>query len=516
MKTDLIIELDSSEINVALLRDDRLIELQKEKPDNSFSVGDIYLGRVKKLVPGLNAAFVDVGYEKDGFLHYHDLGPQVKSLMKFVRRTISGKLNKPFLADFQKEKDIHKDGKITDVLSANKSMLVQVAKEPISTKGPRISSEISLAGRYVILVPFSDRISVSQKITDSEERDRLKRLVQSIRPKGFGVIIRTVAATKKVAELDADIRRLTAKWELVHKNLKNARPPFRILGEMNRVSSILRDILNDSFTNIIVNDAGLMEEVKEYLQRIAPEKEKIVKLHKGKTPIFEHYGIEKQIKAAFGRSVSVSKGAYLIIEHTEACHVIDVNSGNRSSGQDNQEANALDTNMHAAEEIARQLRLRDMGGIIVVDFIDMQKAENRKKLFEHLKECMKDDRAKHKILPPSRFGLVEITRQRVRPETNIKTGEKCPTCKGTGEIQPSILVIDEVKAAVNELLSGKKIKGLTLCAHPFIAAFLTNGFPSLRQKWFWKYKKWVEIRPMDSYTSLEYRFFNAQDDEISL
>lgn len=516
MKTDLIIELGSSEINVALLKDDRLIELQKEKPDNSFSVGDIYLGRIKKLVPGLNAAFVDVGYEKDGFLHYHDLGPQVKSLMKFMRRTVSGKSSKPELADFQKEKDIHKDGKITDALSTNKAMLVQVAKEPISTKGPRISSEISLAGRYVILVPFSERISVSQKIEDSGERDRLKRLVQSIRPKGFGVIIRTVAAGRKVAELDADMVGLVEKWNKVHANLKNAKPPQKILGEMSRVSSILRDILNDSFSNIVVNDADLAEEIKLYLQSIAPDKEKIVKLHKGKAPIFEAYGIEKAIKGAFGRSVSMPKGSYLIIEHTEACHVIDVNSGNRSSGQENQEANALDTNMQAAEEIARQLRLRDMGGIIVVDFIDMQKAENRKKLFEHLKECMKDDRAKHKILPPSRFGLVEITRQRVRPETNIKTGEKCPSCLGTGEIQPSILVTDEIEAAVKELIEERKEPGFSIVTHPFIASYLKHGFMSIQRKWFMKYKKWIKIRPMDSYTSLEYRFFNNQDDEITL
>ncbi len=516
MKTDLIIKSGSSEIGIALLSDGRLIELHNAKPENNFAVGDIYLGRIKKLVPGLNAAFVDVGYEKDAFLHYHDLGPQVKSLMKFVRRTISGKINKPQLSDFPTEKDIHKDGKITDVLTSNKNMLVQVAKEPISTKGPRISSEISLAGRYVILVPFSDRISVSQKIADSKERERLRRLVQSIKPKGFGVIIRTVAKDKKVAELDADLRRLENNWNEVHKQLKGARPPQKILGEMSRVSSLLRDVLNDSFNSIVVDDEELGQEIKEYLHTYAPEKEQIVKVHKGRLPVWEHYGIEKQIKSAFGRSVSMQKGAYIIIEHTEACHVIDVNSGNRSSGQDNQEANALDTNMHAAEEIARQLRLRDMGGIIVVDFIDMQRAENRKALFEHLKNCMKDDRAKHKILPPSRFGLVEITRQRVRPETNIKTMEKCPTCMGTGEIQPSILITDEIEEKVEEILKEKKVKGLTLCAHPFITSYLTHGFPSRRQKWFWKHKRWVDMRPMEGYHSLEYRFFNSQDDEVSV
>ncbi len=514
VSTELVIKtIRTDGIAIALLKDGKLSELHNEKEENDFSVGDIYLGRVKKLVPGLNAAFVDVGYEKDAFLHYHDLGPQVKSLTKFIKRTTTGKQTWD-LSEFQQEEDIDKNGKINDVLKQGQHLLVQIAKEPISTKGPRISSEMSLAGRYIVLVPFSDRISVSQKIKEKEERARLKRLIQSIRPKGFGVIIRTVAENVKVAELDADLTNLVKKWKTCHRQLKRAKPPTKVLGEMGRASSILRDIFNDSFTSIVTDDEELTDGIREYLQNIAPDKEGIVKFYEGKVPIFEHYGIERQIKGAFGRSVSMSKGAYLIIEHTEAMHVIDVNSGNRSNSKEDQEANALAVNLLSATEIARQLRLRDMGGIIVIDFIDLHKAENRRTLYEKLKEEMSDDRAKHKILPPSRFGLVEITRQRVRPEMNIKTSEENPD--GDGEVQAPILIIDDIEHQVDAIMQ-KVNKPICLHTHPFIAAYLTKGtFKSIQMKWFKRYKKWVTIIPRDSYKFLEYHFYDKKNKELEL
>lgn len=516
METELILQSGDSEVDIALLKGGRLFELHKERDGNSFKVGDLYLGKVKKLIPSLNAAFVDVGYEKDAFLHYHDLGPQILSLNKFIKRTVTGKQNRSALADFTLEKDIPKDGTINQVLKTNQNVLVQIAKEPISTKGPRLSAELSLAGRFIVLVPFSDRISVSQKIRKPEERERLKRLIASIRPKGFGVIIRTVAEGKMVADLDADLTSLVKKWHQTFKKLQGAKPPFRLLGELNRTSSLLRDILNDSFNQILVDDTDLHEELKQYLRNIAPEKEKIVKLYKGRTSIFEYYGIHKQIKGAFGRSVGMPKGSYLIIEHTEALHVIDVNSGNRANKAESQAENALAVNLQAATEIARQLRLRDMGGIVVIDFIDMHTAEHRKMLYEHLKEEMKTDRAKHKILPPSRFGLIELTRQRVRPEMNIKTVEKCPACNGTGEVEASILLADDLDEKVQDIFENNLANKLTLCTHPFLASYLVKGLKSHRMKWFWKYKKWVKIRPMTSYHTLEYRFFNELDEELEL
>ncbi|MAZ27838.1 MAG: ribonuclease E/G [Cytophagaceae bacterium] len=511
MNNELIIRSGSTSVDFALLKDGRLVELHRDKEDNKFSVGDIFIAKIRKTVSGLNAAFVNVGYEKDGFLHYHDLGPQLSTLLKFVKRVSTGKLKDYSLKDFPKDQDINKNGKIPDVLKSNQSILVQVVKEPISTKGPRISSELSIAGRYVVLVPFSDRISISQKIESREEKARLKRLVQSIRPKGFGVIVRTVAEGKKVAELDRDLQNLTDRWNAMCKKLHNAHLPSKVLGEMNRASSILRDIFNDSFTGICVDDETLYYQLKDYLQEIAPHKENIVKLYQNSIPIFEKFGIERQIKTSFGKTVSMSRGAYLVIEHTEALHVIDVNSGNRSNKAKSQEDTALEVNMIAATEIARQLRLRDMGGIIVIDFIDMNRPDNRKKLFNLLKDEMSDDRAKHKILPPSKFGLIQITRQRVRPEMNIKTREKDPN--GDGEIEAPISVVNRIQTDLIKLLK-KDYKKMTLHTHPFIAAFLMKGFPSIRSKWFLEHKKWVRIMPRDAYTYLEYRFTDKNGKEI--
>ena len=504
MKTELIIRSNSSDIDFALLKDGKLIELNKETTDNKFSVGDIFLAKIGKVLTGLNASFVNVGYPKDGFLHYHDLGAKVKSLTNFIKKVSTGKYKEFTLKNFRYEKDIHKDGSINDVLKSGQNLLVQIVKEPISTKGPRLSSELSIAGRFLVLVPFSDRISVSQKIEDSKEKERLKRLVKSIKPKGFGVILRTVAEGKKVAELDKDLQNSLDRWKTMCKRIANTNTPTKVLSELNRASSILRDVMNDSFTNIVTNDETLKLEIKEYLQEIYPEKEKIVKLHKSSTPIFEKYGIERQIKTSFGKTVSMSRGAYLVIEHTEALHVIDVNSGNRSNKAGSQEETALEVNLIAATEIARQLQLRDMGGIIVVDFIDMHRSENRNKLFQHLKEQMSLDRTKHKILPPSKFGLIQITRQRVRPELSIKTTE--PNPNKNGEVEAPIVLLDKIEADLERIVSNPKNKNVVLNVHPFIASHLTKGISSIRFRWYLKHKKWITIIPRDAYNYLQYKF----------
>ncbi|WP_100610249.1 Rne/Rng family ribonuclease [Confluentibacter lentus] len=514
MDKELIIRSSSEHVDFALLKDGRLIELQKEEGGNNFSVGDVFIAKIRKSVPGLNAAFVNVGYEKDAFLHYHDLGPKLPSLLKFTKNVSAGKQKDFSLKNFPFEKDIDKDGKIADVLKSNQSLLVQIVKEPISTKGPRVSSELSIAGRYIVLVPFSNRISISQKIEDKEEKDRLKRLVKSITPPGFGIIVRTVAQGKKVAELDKDLQNLLSRWTAMCKKLIKAHHPSKVLGEMNKASSILRDIFNDTFTSIHVDDEELYYQIKDYVQEIAPNKESIVKLYQANVPIFEKFGIERQIKTSFGKTVSMAKGAYLIIEHTEALHVIDVNSGNRSNKANNQEDTALEVNIIAATEIARQLRLRDMGGIIVIDFIDMTNADNRQQLFNHLRDEMKDDRAKHKILPPSKFGLIQITRQRVRPEMNIETREENPDGVINGaDVEAPIGIVPKITHDLEQLFK-KDYKKLTLNTHPFIAAFLTKGFPSIRSKWFFEHKKWVKVLPRDAYTYLEYHFFDKNGNQI--
>ena len=450
MNKEIIIRSINSAVDFALLHDGKLIELHKEKDNSKFNVGDIFIAKIKKTITGLNAAFLNVGYEKDAFLHYHDLGPRVKSLIKFTNLVQEGKLKNFSLAKFNLEKEIDKKGTIESVIKPNQTLLVQIIKEPISSKGPRISSELSFAGRFLVLIPFSNRVSVSQKIRSKEEKKRLKTLIDEIKPKGFGVIVRTVAQGKKTAELKTDLQNLKSQWVSLCKKIIGAKTPSLMLNELNRTSSILRDLFDDSFTGVYSNNKDLCYEVKDYIKQIAPNKKSVVKYYKSDTPIFEHFKIERQIKTAFGRTVSMSKGAYLIIEHTEALHVIDVNSGNRSNKSSNQEETALEVNLIAATEIARQLRLRDMGGIIVIDFIDMTVGENRKKLFNHFQTEMESDKAKHKVLPPSKIGLIQMTRQRVRPEMNISTNEDNPN--GIGKIEAPIVVIDKIENSLEKIL----------------------------------------------------------------
>lgn len=514
MTNELVIDVSPSEIAIALLQDKQLVELNKEKSNNKFSVGDIYLGRVKKIMSGLNAAFVDVGYERDAFLHYLDLGPQFSSLNDYVQKALKQKGSVIPLAEFRRKPDINKHGKIHQVLSTGQYVLVQIAKEPISSKGPRIGSEISIPGRNIVLVPFSDKVSVSQKIKSNEERNRLKRLLLSIKPDNYGVIVRTVAQNKNAAELDSELRELIDKWENALNQLFKKTPPYLVIGEINRASAILRDMLNNTFSNIYVNDQTVYNEIKSYIETIAPEKQRIVKLYNDKVPIFDRFSVDKQIKSLFGKTVSVHSSAYLIIEHTEALHVIDVNSGNRSKKGTDQETNALDVNLLAANEIARQLRLRDMGGIIVVDFIDMRRHENKRKVYEHMKSVMALDRTKHNILPLSKFGLMQITRQRVRPEMNIKTSEVCPTCKGTGKISPTVLFVEQIENHLKYVIEKHSLKKLTLAVDPYIGAYLTKGFRSVRKQWNKKYKCRINVRDVSSHAFLEYHFYDENEEEI--
>jgi len=516
LSNELIISATQDGCRIALLKDKTLVEFHQESEGSKFTVGDIYLGTVKKVVPGLNAAFIDVGYDKDAFLHYLDLGPQFSSLQKFTKLVRSKKINGGRLDKFNSEPDIDKHGKIVQQLSKNQVIPVQIVKEPISTKGPRLSCELSLAGRYLVLVPFSTAVSVSKKITSSEERKRLLRLIQSIKPEKFGVIIRTVAENKEVAELDRDLRNLVKTWEDGMARLVSAQPRDKIIGELDKTSSLLRDLLNESFDNVHVDDKKMYDEIKTYIKTIAPEKEKIVKLYHGKAKIYEHYGIEKQIKSAFGTTVSLRTGGYLIIEHTEALHVIDVNSGNKSNREENQETTALSVNVEAAKEIARQLRLRDMGGIIVIDFIDMKSLDNKKLIYKVMKEEMIDDKAKSTVLPLSKFGLMQITRERVRPQMNIITKETCPTCNGTGKITASILISDLIEKNIEHLLVKQNEKNLVLAVHPYLHAFFTSGIISQRLKWYFKYKRWVTIVVDTSLAVTEYKFLNREGEEIEL
>lgn len=514
MSNELIINSTPKGDRIALLQDKRLVEYHIEQSEPQFSVGDIYLGTVRKLVSGLNAAFIDIGFEKDAFLHYHDLGPNLNTLNKFTKESMSQKGKHAKTEQFKIEPEIDKLGKIEKVLTKGQPILVQVVKEPISTKGPRLSCDISIAGRFLVLVPFANGVNISKKITSKAERNRLLKLMSSIKPKNYGVIVRTVAEGKAIEEMEKDLKDSIAKWEEGIRKLVTAKPKDRIIGEMSRATSMLRDLLNNDFDNVIVDSPEVYQEAKDYVHNVAPEKEKIVKLHNGKTKLFEQVGIEKQLKMLFGRSVSLPGGGYLIIEHTEALHVIDVNSGNKSNSEEDQEATAISVNKEAAKEIARQLRLRDMGGIIVVDFIDMKRAENRKMIQDIMRDEMRPDRSKYTILPLSKFGLMQITRQRVRPEMNVSTVENCPTCGGTGTITASIAVSEIIAQHVEHLVTKQNEKDLTVMVHPFLYAYFTKGFPSIRMKWFFNFKTWIKLREDSSLGLTDFKFLNRNEDEI--
>ncbi len=513
MTSELVVDVQAKEISIALLEDKNLVEFQREARSLSFSVGNIYLARVKKIMPGLNACFVDVGYERDAFLHFLDLGPQIHSYRKYLKQVLSDR-KKPYpVSKAATQPDTDKDGSISNILQIGQELMVQIVKEPISTKGPRLTCELSFAGRYLVLIPFNDKVSVSQKIKSGEERARLKQLLQSIKPKNFGVIVRTVAENKRVAELDAELKILLKHWEeSVAKVQKSNKLPQLVYEETSRTVTLLRDLFSPSFTSIHVNDENVFHEIKDYVSLIAPEQADIVKFYKGQLPIFDNFAITRQIKSSFGKTVSYKNGAYLIIEHTEALHVVDVNSGNRSKANNGQEANAMDVNLGAADELARQLRLRDMGGIIVVDFIDMDLAENRQKLYERVCQNMQKDRAKHNILPLSKFGLMQITRQRIRPAMDVNTEETCPTCFGKGTIKPSILFTDMLENKIDYLVNKLNVKKFKLHIHPYVAAYVNQGFVSLKRQWQLKYGLGIKIIPNQELALLQYKFYDAKEE----
>ena len=517
MTSEVVIDVRAKEISIALLEDKKLVEYQSEARSASFSVGNIYIAKVKKLMPGLNACFVDVGFERDAFLHYLDLGSQFNSYAKYLKQVSSDRKKLYPISKASRLPDLKKDGSIATTLTVGQEVLVQIVKEPISTKGPRLTGELSFAGRYLVLMPFCDKVSVSTKIKSGEERARLKQLIQSIKPKNFGVIVRTVAEGKRVAELDTELKVLLQRWEdAITKVQRTQSRPQLVFEETGRAVALLRDLFNPSYENIFVNDEEVYNEVKHYVTLIAPEKAGIVKLYTGNVPIFDNFNVTKQIKSGFGKTVNYKHGAYLIIEHTEAMHVVDVNSGNRVRGANGQEANALDVNLGAADELARQLRLRDMGGIIIVDFIDMNVAEDRQMLYERMCKNMQKDRARHNILPLSKFGLMQITRQRVRPAMDVSVDETCPTCFGRGKIKSSILFTDQLESKIDHLVNKIGVKTFYLHVHPYVAAYINKGLLSLKRKWQIKYGLGVHVISSQKMAFLQYEFYDAKKQFIDM
>ena len=515
MKSELIVDVQPAEVSAALLEDGRLVSLQKEARNIQYSVGDIYLAKVKKLMPGLNAASVNGGYEKDAFLHYLDLGAHFATYAEFLKQLFADRKRLPKLSQFKPLPDIDKHGSVSEALTPGQELLVQIVKEPISSKGPRLTTEISFTGRYLVLTPFADKISISQKIKSPEEKIRLRQLIDSIKPRNFGVIVRTSAEGKKVAELNHELKSLIQAFEEACAKAQRSQSPALVFEEQNRVVGILRDVFSPSFENIHVNDSDTYDQLRKYVNLIAPDRSDIVKLYQKDAPIFDNFSVTRQIKSSFGKTVSFKSGAYIIIETTEALHVIDVNSGNRSKAGNDQETNALEVNLRAADEIARQLRLRDMGGIIVVDFIDMAKAEHRQELFEHMREVMANDRARHNILPLSKFGLMQITRQRVRPALDVRVNEQCPSCGGKGEVGPSILFTDTLFDKLEYMVKNLGMRDFIMYVHPFVEAYLKKGlFHTIYGSWRSKLGRCFKIMPDESMAYLQYRIVDKDRNEV--
>lgn len=517
MVSELYIDAQPKKISIALTEDKRLVEFQEENQSESFTLGNVYLAKVRKIMPGLNACFVNVGHERDAFLHYQDLGAQFYSYEKYLKQVRNDKKNLKPHSKATFEPELEKVGSMQNVLKQGQEVLVQIVKEPISTKGPRLSCELSFPGRFLVFVPFNDKVSVSTKIKSGQERARLKQIIQSIKPKNCGIIVRTVAEGKRVAELDTEMKILASRWEeCLRKTQQAENTPSLVYEETSRTVGMLRDLFNQSYENIYVNRENIYNEVRDYVSLIAPERADVVKLYRGQLPIFDNFDITRQIKSGFGRTVSYKHGAYLIIEHTEALHVVDVNSGNRTRNNNSQEANALEVNLGAADELARQLRLRDMGGIIVVDFIDMKLAEDRQTLYDHMCENMKRDRAKHNILPLSKFGLMQITRQRVRPVMDVQVEEDCPTCHGKGTIKSSIFFDSVLEGKLKLLVKKLGMKKLTLYVHPYVYAYLTRGLFPIRLKWLIRYGFGVRVIPSQKLAFLQYEFYGPDGQEIDM
>jgi ribonuclease G len=512
LRRNLIIQSSKQGLDIALLENDRLVELHQDVANQEFQVGDIYIGKVKKVLPSLNAAFIDIGHEKNAFLHYHDLGPTFTTLTQYTKRAFSDKQLSANLKYFKLLPEIPKNGDIGKVIDTSQQVVVQIVKEPISTKGHRLTSEITLPGRYLVLMPFHKGISISKRIRDKDERKRLAQIFNELLPNNFGLIVRTAAESRPVHQLEQDLKTTLSRWQSVVNNLKKGET--KLLGEYNKATSILRDLLNDTFDLVVVNDQETHTELENYIAEILPDKKKILRFHKEKTSPFEYYNIDKQLKASFGKIVNFGKGAYLVIEHTEAMHVIDINSGSKNFKDADRDDTVLKINMDAADEIARQLRLRDIGGLIVVDFIDMKSHENKRKLLEYMKTTMRNDKTQHSCLPISRFGLMEITRQRVKPALELSTTETCPVCRGSGEIKPTVLVVDDIEHSLNFISNETNTKKIILKVHPFIKAYIQSGLFSKRLEWMRKYKIFVKVVASQALHLIDYKILDKEGNDL--
>ncbi|MFH0930894.1 MAG: Rne/Rng family ribonuclease [Candidatus Zixiibacteriota bacterium] len=499
MQKDIIINSSEYETRIAVLENSKLMELWVERPESERIVGDIYKGIVKAVLPGMQAAFLDLGLERSAFLHISDI-------------------TELYEADFLEEEELAQrkkkkaPQKIEELLKKGQEILVQIMKEQMGTKGPKVTSQLSLAGRYLVLVPGEEHIGVSRKIIEREEKKRLKRVVSELKPEGFGAIIRTVAEGKAQKEFKNDIRLLLNLWKKIRQEAEKKKAPALVHKDMGLVASVIRDQLSSKVNQVMIDSKWEYKKIRSYLQVIAPSLRQKVIIYDKDIPIFDFYNIESQIEKMLDRRVWLRKGAYIVIDQTEAMVTIDVNTG-RFVGKSDQQTTILKTNLEASREIARQIRLRDIGGLIVVDFIDMESFENRKKVFEEFKASFKNDRSKHSILPISDFGLIEMTRERIRPSLLYTFSQPCPTCNGIGRV----LSKETLAAKIERWFKRAKVRSVDkkfkLCIHPEVYRILSEGKESRIKKLCRMLR--IEILPEkdENLSADEFKVFSLDEEE---
>ncbi|GAB4376728.1 MAG: ribonuclease G [Calditrichia bacterium] len=491
MKKEIIINSTNEDSRIAILENGKLVEIFVERPDNERMVGDIYKGRVRKVVNGMQAAFINIGFEQDGFLHFSDIGEEVNQLFADI--------DEEQLDGGEKKLDVDP----SSLLRNGQEIAVQIIKEPISSKGPRVSTELTLPGRFLVLVPNQNRVGVSRKIASFKERKRLRAICRKIRPQNFGIIIRTVAEGKDENVLRQDLNKLMRTWHQVQADIKRAQPPKLIFKDLGMASSIIRDLFTSDVERVVVDSRKMYRDITRYLKEVGSGLLERVEYFRSKQPIFDAFHIEEELKRSLERKVWMKTGGYLIIEHTEALTSIDVNSG-RYFGKKDHERNSLKINLEAAREIARQLRLRDVGGLIVIDFIDMELEENQRKVLSELKKEFSKDRAATRISEISRFGLVEMTRQRIRPSLIYNINEPCPLCKGVGLIPTRGTVLATIERVIRRYLATGGDRRILIRSHPQIIEYLNHKRISRRMRLMWKY--WVHISTEEDPSLKPYEF----------
>ena len=488
MKNQIIIHSSGKQTRVALLENGELAQLFIESEENQRTVGDIYLARVHKVMSGIRAAFIDLGMEKDAFLHFSDAGDHLGSYIKMMNgeKSISQAAEKE-LQKFDKLSNNDKQILAGKLLRNNQNLLVQIVKEPIGSKGPRVSTDITIAGRFLVLIPMGEYIALSKKINNGKERRRLKSIVGSMLPEGFGVIVRTVTQNQDKEAIEDDMRTVLKKWERILNKLETSKPPTLLYKDLDITESLIRDLFAKQYDRVLIDDYQLYKSVKSYVGQIAPKMVPSVQLYKGKDHVFDHVNIGHDVNSIFSPRVRMQSGGYLIFEQTEAMYVVDVNSGPYAA-KEKQEDNSLKTNLEAAREIAKQLRLRDIGGIIVVDFIDLRDDKNRKKIYDELKKEFKKDRAKTNVIGMSDFGLIQITRQRIRPSVVNSVSKVCPMCGGAGTVVSQDTIITDIESWISKFKFSTEYRATDIYVNPYLHSYLTRGFFSLKMKWSMKYK----------------------------